>query len=1255
MLNHSKTFRLFISSTFSDFEKEREVLQVKVFPKIQEYCSLNGYTFQPIDLRWGVSNEAQLDQKTLEICLNEVQSCKRHDYPNFLIMLGDRYGWIPLPNTIKKDEFEILLENITDIDKKHLTHWYIEDKNQLPVSYILKQREDKYIDDSIWEVVENKIRHILQEAASKADLNDNIKDKYFISATETEAIEGIIPYFTTTEYQQKLLQLIPNLEQTDPTHIFGFFRHINNTITDDKFVSTDYKKAKKFKEKIKKILPDVNTLNIHTSQINENKLDESYLDQFETSIIEFLKYQIDKQISEDNKSNYSNLEIEKFQQEYFLNKKIKNFLGQEKVLTEIQNYIDNDMSHPLIICGKSGIGKSSIIAKAIENTFNETNKRIIYRFIGVTPHLTTTKEILTSILEELGTVKDDKKSINNKEEDNFVNFSDKMYEQIMNLEENVVIFIDAVDQLTNDDQFLWLPNKLPSNVKIIISTLKDKEYEDSKYFYTLEDKVSNYIEIEPFNKPIELLELLLSHKKRTLQHEQKEYFLTQYGKVKTPLYVYIASTQIQYWRSNDVVEKNIFLSFTQKDMVKDFIENLSLTHHHNKRLVQKIFSYIVSSKDGLSEYEILELLNTDKDFIKDLAPDTWHTNITQTLPLVIWTRLYNHIKSFLSQKNQDGQELLYFFHREFVDVVIKEANQKDEHENIIEATQKLIIKHQDKEFNSNRWGKVYVLLLTNYYSKYGDETKVLQYYNNILLAIESSLVLDYLDYIGLKRDEYMLNKNNYMSEHLIQVLIFVSNKYKEVSDKFYLKYLGNLHFQATILISNTEYLNAIDIEEKNIKDIEALTIFDQIKNIKNTKNIDFKKNNLDTELKWLYLYLQVRLYLGFSYLQNKDKVHSLQFNQENYLLFKNIYENNPKNKLLEIIYYDQTNYYAMTLQHNGVFFQAIDLLKESLDVLEKEYNEEHIYLYGNYAKLLHVLSGITYSIKEFNDSKKYFSKAYEVYEKLLKYDFNTYSKTITSLNNYLIENFNANNLFMQSEHYYKYNIKLLNRQGKKGVDEKIKTISDDLFIKITNLKKKNKQIELFFVNKRLIEYVFNFDKDYWAKTYVQRLIDLGGLLNESKIDDAKLSFAENLQKEGVDICEKYMNEEDDWYDLYTKNMNNLANTYLYLNKKEESFLLNKKNLDISSKLFQSNQEKWFRAYYYALTNMAGTYFFNGDEDKEKKCRDKIKELESNPLFQTIPDVMKNKATDTKINYFDYAYKTLLLVGAYFFIKYVFLE
>lgn len=97
----NKTFRLFVSSPFSDFKKERDVLHKKVFSRVDKFCNENGFSFQPIDLRWGVSNEAQHYQKTLEVCLEEVRACKHFPYPNFLIMAGDRYGYVPLPYMIE--------------------------------------------------------------------------------------------------------------------------------------------------------------------------------------------------------------------------------------------------------------------------------------------------------------------------------------------------------------------------------------------------------------------------------------------------------------------------------------------------------------------------------------------------------------------------------------------------------------------------------------------------------------------------------------------------------------------------------------------------------------------------------------------------------------------------------------------------------------------------------------------------------------------------------------------------------------------------------------------------------------------------------------------------------------------------------------------------------------------------------------------------------------------------------------------------
>ena len=81
----------------------------------------NGARFQAIDLRWGVRDEAALDQQTMEICLREIERCQQTGIkPNFIVLLGDRYGWRPLPARIEAVEFEQILSVALEEERQRL-------------------------------------------------------------------------------------------------------------------------------------------------------------------------------------------------------------------------------------------------------------------------------------------------------------------------------------------------------------------------------------------------------------------------------------------------------------------------------------------------------------------------------------------------------------------------------------------------------------------------------------------------------------------------------------------------------------------------------------------------------------------------------------------------------------------------------------------------------------------------------------------------------------------------------------------------------------------------------------------------------------------------------------------------------------------------------------------------------------------------------------------------------------------------------
>lgn len=86
------TIRLCVSSTFSDFRRERDLLQQRVFPDLREVCRAEGFRFLPIDLRWGVSEQAGSAQRTLPIIFEELRR-SRDESPDFyfLLLSGDRY------------------------------------------------------------------------------------------------------------------------------------------------------------------------------------------------------------------------------------------------------------------------------------------------------------------------------------------------------------------------------------------------------------------------------------------------------------------------------------------------------------------------------------------------------------------------------------------------------------------------------------------------------------------------------------------------------------------------------------------------------------------------------------------------------------------------------------------------------------------------------------------------------------------------------------------------------------------------------------------------------------------------------------------------------------------------------------------------------------------------------------------------------------------------------------------------------------
>jgi hypothetical protein len=656
-------FRLFVSSTFSDMAQERRILHDRVFPLLKKLCQSKGGDFQVVDLRWGVNEESQKDHKTMAICLGEIKRCQQlTPKPNFLILLGDRYGWEPIPVEIEGTEFEELLNVITPEEKETLNEWYLKDNNASPPEYYLKRFDGKFED---WEPVEGNLREILRQVVDLANLNENSRAKYFQSATHQEIVNGAL---TKPE-------LLGN--DTDPgEHVLACFRKIQGLPKNPKNAYFDNREQqlKELREEIRKRLAktDPDTDNVYDYEANwsgENKIQIAAEEEFVNRIREHFERIITKQL--ESVEPVSDLQAERIAQKEFRDDRCKGFVGREEMLSRINEYLRGDERKVMAVIGEGGSGKSALMAQA---TLKE--EYCIYRFIGATPGSASLEGMLLNLAKDLkekldvpGDIPTEPRELNN--------YIQERLNQAT-AEEPLTVFIDALDQLPDETKsvselFEIFPEDLPPHAKVVVSALP-----------TLEQNLgrANIIKLPalPDNEGQALLEAWLKEAHRTLQPEQVKTVINGFAAKGLPLYLRLAFEQARHWRSDEEVKP---LSPDLDKLINQLIDGLEKEHNPTKevRLVDRALGLLQASRYGLSEDELQEVLVRDDDFWAAYKKEAHHEIEERKLPAAVWSRMYHDLVPYLVERRLQGTLLLSFFHRQIEEAISRryDGNDKNYH------------------------------------------------------------------------------------------------------------------------------------------------------------------------------------------------------------------------------------------------------------------------------------------------------------------------------------------------------------------------------------------------------------------------------------------------------------------------------------------------------------------------------------------------------------------------------------------------
>jgi hypothetical protein len=704
MAQTTRTFRIFVSSTFSDLKEERNALQRYVFPRLRDLCTQHGCRFQAIDLRWGVRDEAGLDQQTMKICLDEVSRSQRASpKPNFIVLLGDRYGWRPLPAEIPLREFEYIQRTIPDQrDRELLDTWYKRDDNARykrnersepePV-FCLQPRSERFADFKVWEdEVERPLREVLLRGIEGLELSVDERRRYEASATEQEIAAGALK--------------VPDAAE----HVFCFFREIQGVpenhgakdfIDLDASGVLDSGSQARLRE-LKTLLEDRLSGNVVHYQANwsgegisvghigdlPEDLEACRALITDTNAPRTVCVDVWKRLAPVIEAEIERLEkielIEKESSDHraFAEDRARLFVGRGSMLDTIAEYLQGTDPHPLGVWGESGSGKSALMAKAIADCgLRLTGREMVSRFIGATPASSDGRSLLESVCRSVTRIYGgDEATIPTDYRELVKEFSERL--KLANAQRPLVIFLDALDQLSDADHarnLIWLPPALPEHVRLVVSTLP------SECKTALERKLPsvNLVKLEPMPKEEadDLLEAWLSEAGRTLQPVQRAEVLTKFaasamtsdedagGEKKEhgmPLYLKLAFEEARRWKSYTPA---VDLKPDIPGIIRQLFGRLSSDTNHGEMVVSRSLGYLGASKNGLSEDEMLDVLSLDEDVRADFKARAKHTPPEERLPVIVWSRLYFDLEPYLAERSADGASLLSFYHRQLREVV----------------------------------------------------------------------------------------------------------------------------------------------------------------------------------------------------------------------------------------------------------------------------------------------------------------------------------------------------------------------------------------------------------------------------------------------------------------------------------------------------------------------------------------------------------------------------------------------------------
>ncbi|XP_074662841.1 TPR repeat-containing protein DDB_G0287407-like [Tubulanus polymorphus] len=529
---------------------------------------------------------------------------------------------------------------------------------------------------------------------------DNIMP-YFLNMT-SERIGWIpdtedIPGSLVDEYRW-----IFGLSMTEMEIIHGAFRKDNPNslflMRDDSFLDTvplghrHYfldehplapSKLKMLREMIANRFPSNRIVNYKCQFVKvdkERKIPILNLDEnFRKSVFEFFKDRIERQYPLLDATEADIYQSQKEAVEAFMKQRSSIVLGRTDTIKTIKDHISGESTGvPLLLMGSAGSGKTSIIAKCVNDMIPFAAVNGVYRFyhfVGAVPGSTVLELTLKRLLIELRAVNDQTMPAD----------LESTCQMVSGLLSNpntkkTIIFIDALNQF-DDNQFStrlpWLPTNLSKNVKVILSMIND-----TPPHVTLLKRAKKPIQVQVRALSLQvrkdIIKEVLGEYNKQLDLDQMINLLSKENSAN-PLWLSLACEELRVFGDyRRILEKIDSMADTLPDLLSQILSRFE--HENGGSLMVATLSLLEVAHRGLLESELLIVL-ADED---NLMPPSKSKEkgskdskrkekqlYKEQLSAFKWATVYRALRKFLRPFGNSGEGRLDFYHRSLSKAVRK--------------------------------------------------------------------------------------------------------------------------------------------------------------------------------------------------------------------------------------------------------------------------------------------------------------------------------------------------------------------------------------------------------------------------------------------------------------------------------------------------------------------------------------------------------------------------------------------------------